>query len=390
MKKKYNKAVCLDTCLFNNIVGFPDSNPNFSHVYNKDLLIKYIKHHGYNMSDYNLYEVLRRNDWNDEKIISNLLKLNSKTNDKLKSKFPEFKEIIKNRPNEKSRNAFIETMFTNIIEFASYFYSQILNFPLIFVLYYVLQNCRNNNIYYDYDCISNYIQNFNTTIQKHLKDEFISFDQYTKSNAEKILNKYYLIINHLTIEWSNTKITPFANKLKELQIKEKDLYILIEDYNNALNNFNFNQEIILENGRKKANNNDNIIYLMSNQGFEENREQLSQDEWILKFSTFIQQIFTAHYDTSEVNYIIKTYYENTISDFYIQHIYQCRENKKFRKLTDLIDPNDLIDLCALSDSYEQGFIFISNDAKINKILDSLYTKQQKEFVSLFINYKFNY
>ena len=42
MKKKYNKAICLDTCLFNNIVGFPDSNPNFSQTYNKDLLIKAI------------------------------------------------------------------------------------------------------------------------------------------------------------------------------------------------------------------------------------------------------------------------------------------------------------------------------------------------------------
>ena len=108
MKRKYNKAVCLDTCIFNNIVGFPDTRPNFSQTYNKDLLTKYIKHHGYNMSDYNLYEVLRRDDWNDENIISNLLKLNSKTNEKLKARYPKFKEIIEKKPNEKSRNHFIE------------------------------------------------------------------------------------------------------------------------------------------------------------------------------------------------------------------------------------------------------------------------------------------
>jgi uncharacterized protein YktA (UPF0223 family) len=63
------------------------------------------------MSNYNLYEVLRRDDWNDENIISNLLKLNSKTNEKLKARYPKFKEIIENKPNEKSRNYFIETVY---------------------------------------------------------------------------------------------------------------------------------------------------------------------------------------------------------------------------------------------------------------------------------------
>ena len=135
MRKKYNKAVCIDTCIFNNIVGFPDTNPDFSQTYNKDLLIHYIKHHGYNVSDYNLYEVLRREDWNDETVISNLLKLNSRTHEKLKSKYPKFKEIIENRPNKKSRDHFIKTMFENITDFASSFYSQILNYSFLFVLY---------------------------------------------------------------------------------------------------------------------------------------------------------------------------------------------------------------------------------------------------------------
>ena len=44
------------------------------------------------------------------------------------------------------------------------------------------------------------------------------------------------------------------------------------------NKFNFQQEIILENGRKKANNTDNIIYLMSNQGFEGNKEKMFSQE----------------------------------------------------------------------------------------------------------------
>ena len=129
---------------------------------------------------------------------------------------------------------------------------------------------------------------------------------------------------------------------------------------------------------------------MSNQGFEENKDKISKQEWIIKFSTFIKDIFNSHYDTSEVNLIIKTYYETSIFDFYIQHIIQCVENNETKKIYDIIDPNDLIDLCALSDSFEQGFIFISNDAKINKIIDKLYTKKQKEFLNLFINFKFNY
>lgn len=389
MKRKYNKAVCLDTCIFNNIVGFPDTSANFSQTYNKDLLTKYIKHHGYNMSNYNLYEVLRRDDWNDENIISNLLKLNSKTNEKLKARYPKFKEIIENKPNEKSRNHFIEKMFENIIDFASDFYSQILNYPFLFTLYYVLHNYKLNNINYNYNCISKYVLKINHLLQKHLKEEFLLLGKYTKTPAEKILNKYYLIINHLTIEWSNTKIYPLSKNLHTNQLNEQDLYTLIEDYIDIFNKFNFQQEIILENGRKKANNTDNIIYLMSNQGFEGNKEKITKEEWILKFTKFIKDLFNALYDSSGVNQIIKTYYEKNVTNFYIQHIVKCEENKEPRKLLDFIDPNDLIDLCALSDSFEQGFIFISNDSKINKILDSLYTRQQKEFINLFIRFNFS-
>lgn len=389
MKKKYNKAICLDTCLFNNIVGFPDSNPNFSQTYNKDLLIKYIKHHGYNMSNYNLYEVLRRDDWNSETVISNLLKLNSRINEKLKARYPKFKEIIENKPNEKSRNHFIKKMFENLIDFASDFYSQILNYPFLFVLYYVLHNYKPNNINYNYNHISKYVQKVNSILQKHLKEEFLHFEKYTKTHAQKILNKYYIITNHLTIEWSNTKIYPLSKKLHSNQLNEHNLYTLIEDYINSLNNFDFQQEILLENGRKKANNTDNIIYLISNQGFEGNKEKFTKEEWVLKFTKFTKDLFNSLYDSTSVNQIIKTYYEINVTNFYIQHILQCEENKEPRKLLDFIDPNDLIDLCALSDSYEKGFIFVSNDAKINKILDKLYTKQQKEFINLFINYKFS-
>ena len=170
--------------------------------------------------------------------------------------------------------------------------------------------------------------------------------------------------------------------------KDNLLYEVLTDYLNILKFFDYKQEIRAVDGRKKANNKDNIIYLISNQGFNSRKNQFTKDKWDIEFSKFLKNIFKALYDSTGINFIIKTYYEINISDFYIKHIIQCKNDIDCIKLLDLIDPNDLIDLCALSDSYEKGFIFISNDSKINRIIDMIYTKKQKEFVNLFINFKF--
>lgn len=390
MNKKYNKAICLDTCIFTKVVGFPDANPNYNKKYNEEILIKYIKHHGYNISDYNLYEVLRRDDWNDEKVISNLLKLNSKINEKLKSKHPEFKKIIENKPNEKSRNHFIKTMFTNIVDFASDFYSQILVFPFLFVIYAILNYYKIYNLKFNSITLSHYAKQATSIIKKQLKQEFLQNPNYTKSSAQKILNKYYLILNHLTIEWSNSQVCNLSENLeKHTPLGEDILYNILDNYIKDLNSFDYTHNIRINDGHTKANNTDNIIYLISNQGFNKHKDKFTNEEWSSNFSQFIKNLFNALYDSTGINKIIKTYYEINITNFYIKHILNCEEKKEHRKLLDFIDPNDLIDLCALSDSYEQGFLFISTDSKINKIIDIVYTKKQKEFLNLFIDFQFS-
>ena len=191
MKKKYNKAVCLDTCLFNNIVGFDKEDSDFSKTYNKELLIKYIKHNGYNISDYNLYEVLRKDNWDNENIIANLLKLNSKTLEKVMSINPDIWNVIKRKPDIKSRNAFLKGMFGNISDFASDFYSQILLFSFLFVIYSILNYYKVNNILYDDKLVSDHINYVVSFLKTQLKREFLSVGKYTKSSSQKILNKYY-------------------------------------------------------------------------------------------------------------------------------------------------------------------------------------------------------
>ena len=390
MKRKYNRPICLDTCLFNNIIGFDGEGSDFSKLYNRERLIKYIKHHGYNVSDYNLYETLRRDDWNDEKIIQNLLILNSKNLNKLKSINPDVDEIIKQNPKITERNKFICSMFKNITDFASDFYSQILIFSALFIIYSILHCFQMKKINFSQKIVSDYVRKIKEIMKKHLQKEFSLYGKYEKTPAQKILNKYYLIVNHLTIEWSNQYVCKFSNKFfVSDDISEKDLYFVINEYINILTNYDYSQEIILENGRKKANNRDNVIYLISNQGFETHKNELTIDEWKLKFSEFTKRMFRVLYDSSDVNEIIRTYYEMNVFDFYIQHVLVCQEYTETIKLLSLIDPNDLIDLCALSDSYEQGFLFVSNDSKINKVINKIYSKEQKEFINLFINYKFD-
>ena len=390
MKRKYSRPICLDTCIFNNIIGFDGEDSDFSKLYNKERLLKYIKHHGYNVSDCNLYETLRRDDWNEEKVINNLLTLNSKTLYKLKSIKPEVDELIKQKPNTKSRNNFIKTMFNTIVDFASEFYSEILIYPFLFVLYSTLYYYKSNKIYFSNNIISRHVDNIISFIKTNLEMEFSVCEKYTKSNAQKVLNKYYLIINHITIEWANTTANQLYEKITTTNIsKENELYNIIVEYFNRLNLFDFTQNVLVEDGRTKATNADNLIYLLYNQEYIRHQDQYSKSEWILKFSQFLKNIFNVLYDSRDINIIVKTYYEMNVADFYIQHIIRCNERQCDIKFLDLIDPNDVIDLCALNNAYEQGYIYITNDSKINKVINKIYSKDQKEFVNLFINYQFD-
>lgn len=390
MKRKYNKPICLDTCIFNNIIGFDGEDSIFSKLYNRERLIKYIKHHGYNISDYNLYETLRRENWNDENAINNLLVLNSRVLNKLKTFRPEVEEIIKHKPNIDARNKFVKTMFENIVDFASEFYIEILIFPFLFVLYSILHYYKINSICFESETISNYVDKIVLFLKTNFKKELIEYGKYTKSNAQKTLNKYYLIINHLTIEWANLNVNQLYEKINTLNtLKDKELYNVISEYVEILRGFNFTQTVFVGEGRKKANNKDNLIYLMMAQEFNSCKDSPQKDSYKDKFSEFLISIFNVLYDSSDVNDIVKTYYEMNVSDFYVQHIIKCNEKQDDAKLLDFIDPNDLIDLCALSDSYEQGFLFVSNDSKINKVINKIYSKEQKEFINLFINYKFD-
>ncbi|MBQ7453220.1 MAG: hypothetical protein IJS68_03010, partial [Clostridia bacterium] len=138
-KKKYNKPVCLDNCIINNIVGMDEGKNDFDKSYNKDTLIKYIKHHGYLLSDYNLFEFLRQDNWNDSNVIKHLLNINARTHEKIIAKYPKYASFRDKGPSEHNRDLFLKRINKYISEFASSYFSRLLIFPYLFEIYSIVR-----------------------------------------------------------------------------------------------------------------------------------------------------------------------------------------------------------------------------------------------------------
>ena len=61
MKRTYNKPIMLDTCVAEYLLGVKCEHDEIVQKnINEDLLIKYVKHHGFIMSVFSLFELLRK------------------------------------------------------------------------------------------------------------------------------------------------------------------------------------------------------------------------------------------------------------------------------------------------------------------------------------------
>ena len=59
MKRTYNKPIMLDTCVAEYLLGVKCEHDEIVQKnINEDLLIKYVKHHGFIMSVFSLFELL--------------------------------------------------------------------------------------------------------------------------------------------------------------------------------------------------------------------------------------------------------------------------------------------------------------------------------------------
>ena len=225
---------------------------------------------------------------------------------------------------------------------------------------------------------------------------FLQFQKslYTKSFAEKIVNDFYNIINHLTVEWFNSDAKTLVNQIESdenLNFGQK-LIDVIEQFRVKISQIDCNAMIEESHNRTRAGVQDNVIYIINETSFKIIEGICDKHEWDRKFVKFINQVSDAIYcgfKGTDVDKVVKLYFSNNLNDLYLKHImdYKGKSNAN-KKVIKLINVNDVIDLLSLCYAQSKGLIFITNDAGINRVISKIYTKEQKKIVNLFINYKF--
>ena len=112
--------------------------------------------------------------------------------------------------------------------------------------------------------------------------------------------------------------------------------------------------------------------------------ECTKEEWNKIFVQSIDKIAFSIYGL-ENNKVIDIYFRNNIHDVYTKVL---NEGYQSKKIIEIINGNDIIDLCGLAESVNNDLIFISTDSGINRVIDLIYNDKQKEIVNLFINFKF--
>lgn len=379
--KEYKPMICIDTCILNNLLGLDDEkNPKISEQYNKKKLMRYVYHHGYFMSDFNLYERIIKEDWNDEIIINKLKKLNYRTYEKIKNEMPWFYNKMKNQPPIPQRDKFLNETSNKIVEFASDYYSRIIVYSYALLLQSLLFSLQKQSVKFDNEEMSKHLENVISIIKDTIKEEFNKLGLFTKTNAEKVINKVFLIFNHLSAEWYNKDVVEESKSVDEFNI-DKVTEIFIE----TIKNYDFNNIVAKEDGSITSKLEDSVVNSLCEVTYRYSNKKFSKEIWNKKFLTLIKEIFVKQYDWNEDNKITNAYFINNMEQIYFNY-FENNENKMVKRA---INTNDIIDLMSLVYAYEKGYIFITLDNGINRVLNKLYNNEQKEFANVFINFKFD-
>lgn len=379
--KDCKPLICIDTCILNNILGLDDDkNPKISELYNKKKLVRYIYHHGYFMSDFNLYERLIKEDWNNEIIIKKLKRLNYRTYEKIKSEMPWFYNKMKNQPPIPQRYNFLNEISNKIVEFASDYYSRIIVYSYALLLQSLLFSLQKQSVKFDNEEMSKHLENVISLIKDTIKEEFNKLGLFTKTNAEKVINKIFLIFNHLSAEWYNKDVVEESKNVDEFNISK-----VTESFILTIKNYDFNDNMVKENGSVTSKLEDSVVNSLCEVTYRYSNKEFSKETWNKKFLTIIKEIFLKQYDWNEDNKITNIYFIKNIEQIYFNY-FENNENKTVKRA---INTNDIIDLMSLVYAYNEGFVFITIDNGINRVLNKLYNIKQKEFINVFINFKFD-
>lgn len=395
MSKQYKKPFYLDTCIAKNILGF-DNNSEIERLYNKDKLLKYIKHHGCVFTVFTMFEILRDEKLDkDSSILDNLHSLNYDIfvpDDMGDADFTSnYKEEIYDKA---KRESFVKMVNDKVINYASRYYSEILLYPYVLNLYAIDVTLKNHNIKMDYKKINSLTAKMIDSVSKQLNKMFKTTGQFKKNSSLKIINSAYKWITHLTTEWFNGEM----NELSK-DIEHGGVYKTCEAYLERLNQADFYKEIENNNPLKSederdsknqhpiyANGEFNYLYILEESGFKMTDGSIKKEEWIAKFIQFNAKTLSKIYKINGDARIIDEYFFINMYEFYLMHMYDHKgEFIPEKSIKKLIDTNDIVDLLSLHFVESQRMIFLTTDNKIKRVIKRTYDKARWSTFCAFIN-----
>lgn len=384
MKRIYNKPFVLDTNIFKNILGFDSEENTIQDSYYKDKLIKHIKNHGCKITIYTLLEVLRDEKIDNENIKNNILNFNF---DVLRSeKNFNFVNIKEGFFDIKIRQELIKFSLKHLIQYASEFYSRILIVPYLYCLYAVDLEIKERNIKIDYYRINNFTNNIILEITKQLKKNLIEkTENFKKTKVQKIINNTYKWINAITLKWFNSELNQFGHTF----IIE-DLFNALISYKKYITFVDLSEEIIDKDHSKKVKPKHNFIKIINDSLYNcgEYKYHDTKDTWnkksILAFIEFSQKVFKS-LDTTRIT---DTYFTQTLYKFYIDHLYNENIYESNKKIKELIDSNDMVDLLNLYTIQtlpkQNKLLYLTTDENSKNIINQVYNKTEKEIFYDFV------
>ena len=320
MKKAYNKPLCLDTCIFKNLLGYDEGKVNnkgikFEETYNSKKLEKYVKHHGYLMSEYTLYEFIRDEKWNNPRVLNKLQEINRKTKQQVCAIRPELENLLNTVPDPKRIEQYAYHVFTNIVDFAGDYYSRILLFPTLFNVYSFLYLFVKRGINYNQDLINSKIEDIIQFLSDKIKHEFMMYQKYTKSISEKVINKFFLITNHVSICLYNDNMLKLSDKYESSDFTnaEEDLQYVLDTLNKMLNDIDYKENVVRCDNTKYAKATDTIMFSICNLLMKD--YECTKEEWNKIFVQSIDKIAFSIYGL-ENNKVIDIYFRNNIWYFF--------------------------------------------------------------------------
>lgn len=355
MKKISEKQFVLDTCILKLFLQIKGEKDNIiEEKLNLKTLKNYLRHHRPIITPFTLLETFRQ-DVNDNSI--NLLeRLNPII---LNKKYLiENHNLLETLKNDNKKDILFKKITLEIKKATAAHFSYILLFPLGFITHVFTQNIPHNNEYFNY--IHNYFIEYHNILYKKILENFEKIENFNKTNILKTIEKIYKILNCISADWCNNE----ANDVYKNQ-DSISLNLAMESLKSKLHEID-----LFENDKLNANGNINFFFK-----FYELIKQVTPnipenfDSLLINFSEMFIKAFYSIKDEEILNIFIK----KNIKELFLRHIKDKKsESHPEKRIKKIIDSNDIIDCINLMLAYNNNYIFLTTDGKLNGIISTLY------------------